>query len=118
MRLRGGGDGGGDGEPATCVAVLASGARAGEVCGKTGKEFNGKFYCGYHLHAAKTAAAKKMAEIEKLMEKLGVSKEDVMKAWEGGESSGVPVGVPIKVPVAADAEVADETAAVDEHDLD
>lgn len=120
MRLRGGGDG----EPKTCVAVLASGARKGEVCGKAGKEFGGQIYCGYHLRAAKNAAkndaAKKMAEIDQLMEKLGVSREDVMKAWEDGEgsSSDVAVGVPVKVPVAADAEVADETAAVDEHDLD
>jgi hypothetical protein len=112
LRLRGGGDA----EPMTCVAVLASGSRKGEVCGKTGKEFGGKIYCGYHIRAAKNDAAKKMAEIDQLMEKLGVSRDDVMKAWEGGEgSSDVAVGVPIKVPVA---DVADETAEVEKHDLD
>lgn len=112
MRLRGGGDD----EPMTCVAILASGARKGEVCGKTGKEFGGKIYCGYHIRAAKNDYAKKMAEIDQLMEKLGVSRDDVMKAWEGGEgSSDVAVGVPVKVPVA---DVADETAEVEKHDLD
>lgn len=108
LRLRGGGDA----EPKTCVAILASGARKGEVCGKPGKEFGGKIYCGYHIRAAKNDAAKKMFELEKLMDKLEMSKADVMKAWEGGEgSSDVAVGVPV-------ADVADETAEVDKHDLD
>ena len=112
LRLRGGGDA----EPKTCVAILASGARAGEICGKPGKEFGGKFYCGYHLRAAKKEAGDKISQIEKLMEKLEMSRDDVMKAWEGGEgSSDVAVGVPVKVPVA---DVADETAEVEKHDLD
>ena len=115
LRLRGGGDS----EPKGCCAILASGARKGEVCGKPGKEFDGKIYCGYHVRAAHATAAKKVAEIEIMMQKLGVSKADLMKAREGGEgSSDVAFGVPVAAEgeVVADEE-ADETEEVD-HDLD
>ena len=116
LRLRGGGDS----EPKGCCAILASGARKGEVCGKPGKEFDGKIYCGYHVRAAKKEATDKIAQIEKLMGELGMTRDDVVKAWEGGEgSSDVPVGVPVAAEgeVVADEE-ADETEEVVEHDLD
>jgi hypothetical protein len=117
LRLRGGGDD----EQMSCVAILASGARKGKVCGKPGKKSDGNFYCGYHFRAAKKEASDKIAQIEKLMGELGMTRDDVVKAWEGGEgSSDVPVGVPVAAEgeVVADEEEADETEEVVEHDLD
>ena len=91
------------------------------MCGKPGKDLDGKIYCGYHVRAARATVAKKLAELEKLMEKLEMSRDDVMKAWEGGEGSSedVAVGVPVGDLIGdlAEEEEADETEEVG-NDLD
>ena len=117
LRLRGGGDS----EPKKCCAILASGSRKGEVCGKPGKDLDGKIYCGYHVRAAKKEATDKIAQIEKLMGELGMTRDDVVKAWEGGEGSSedVAVGVPVGDLIGdlAEEDEADETEEVG-NDLD
>ena len=95
LHLRGGGD---EGEEHTCVAKLLTGERKGETCNRIAKgEVNSKYFCGYHLEAAKKEIANKVAKIEKLMEKLAVTRANVLNTWSNAGSSthGIVVGTPV-----------------------
>ena len=81
-----------------CVAKLSSGERKGETCNMIAKgELNGKYLCGYHLKAAKKEFANNVAKVEKLMEKLAVTRANVLNTWSnaGSSSHGIVVGTPV-----------------------
>ena len=95
LHLRGGGD---EGEEHTCVAKLSTGERKGETCNRIAKgEVNSKYFCGYHLEAAKKEFANNVAKVEKLMEKLAVTRANVLNTWSnaGSSSHGIVVGTPV-----------------------